>query len=98
MQLLRQTVEAFRRGTPDDIHTAVRVARYVEVLLDAVLRPSTAQERPFGSTTERTPTAAKVPGHMDQYPPGSGSDFPLDFGSLGNTTWWNDTLDHDWMT
>ncbi|EXA28413.1 hypothetical protein FOVG_19981 [Fusarium oxysporum f. sp. pisi HDV247] len=83
IQLLRRTVGALRRGAPDDIHTAGRYSRFIDVLLDAVVRPPANRA---GSQTADLAQATPGVAETDLIYMNTAFDLPLN-----GVTWWNDT-------
>ncbi|KAJ6076999.1 hypothetical protein N7499_008980 [Penicillium canescens] len=83
IQLLRKTVEALRRGAPDDVHTAGRFSQIMGYLVDAVLKPSanSARASQFGQAPLRM---LDISGSI---PLNGAFDSPL-----GDLLWWNDAL------
>ncbi|KAK3897543.1 hypothetical protein C8A05DRAFT_47887 [Staphylotrichum tortipilum] len=51
IQLIRASIAAIRVASPDDIHMAVRYARFLEILLNASLRSSTSTTSTAEATT-----------------------------------------------
>jgi hypothetical protein len=96
VKILRATVQALHRGSPDDIHTAVRFSRFFGVLLDAVLRPSAARSRAENATQQSDqpnldPTDS---GNFSHLSPGFDlTALPADLEQFcDSTSWWNETL------
>ncbi|KAK0124480.1 hypothetical protein ONS95_009432 [Cadophora gregata] len=95
VKILRATVQALHQGSPDDVHTAVRFSRFFGVLLDAVLRPSTARshadnEIPQSDLPMLDPADSANFSHLS-----SGLDLaalPADLENFCDSTWWDEAL------
>ncbi|KAK5045632.1 hypothetical protein LTR84_009001 [Exophiala bonariae] len=96
VKTLRATVEALHRGSPDDIHTAVRFSRFLGVLLDAVLRPTTAHSHAADAKDDSDQLAlgASEPALSPYLGPDFGlSALPADLEQFCDSTmWWNETF------
>ncbi len=90
IQLIRASITAIRLAAPDDIHMAVRYARFLEILLNASLRTTT----PDSTTTTPHPANAALartgPGTEQSLGVGGGNGNPGVAQLAGDDVeWWS---------